>query len=438
MDCEKFEDALMDELYGELDEVTSAAVRRHASTCAKCGERLASLRATRKVLASAYAPVSAPTGLEDRIFAAAKEARKVVPFRARATRVISLAGRWAMRPQTAMAAVFLLTIGSSVVLMRRGAPSMSKAVSVTERGAPAEGTNEVVADKTDFQSAASAHGPENAAAAPLGSATAIAAATATAPSTPPMEGTGGDKDKEAKVGRGETVAMAERADRKGGAFDPFSDESSNQYRARSASGPGGGGAPPPPAAAAPARPAAVAQAAPEPMPMTEAVPSKKSAPADTGGSALEAEKQAGPQAQAIGSGFASGMAAYRGKRYAEAVRTFDALAAQGDTQASLWAARSEREASGCATAVTRFVRLAASAYGTTPGYDATLEAGRCYRQLGSFEAARNQFARLLTVPSHAAFAQRELDAMNPPRAKAAAPPPASKPAAPKPNAAEGF
>jgi hypothetical protein len=30
MDCEKFESAMMDELYGELDEVTSAAVKRHA------------------------------------------------------------------------------------------------------------------------------------------------------------------------------------------------------------------------------------------------------------------------------------------------------------------------------------------------------------------------------------------------------------------------
>ena len=102
MDCEKFEDALMDELYGELDEVTSAALRRHASGCARCAERLASLRATRRVVASsAFAQVAPPVDLEARIFAAAHEARKVVPIRSRMTRFVSIAGRWAMRPQTA-------------------------------------------------------------------------------------------------------------------------------------------------------------------------------------------------------------------------------------------------------------------------------------------------------------------------------------------------
>ena len=50
MDCEKFENLLIDELYGELDEVTSAAVRRHAAGCARCGALLSGLKATRKVL----------------------------------------------------------------------------------------------------------------------------------------------------------------------------------------------------------------------------------------------------------------------------------------------------------------------------------------------------------------------------------------------------
>ena len=38
MDCEKCEPLLLDELYGELDELTSAAVRRHVGGCARCGE----------------------------------------------------------------------------------------------------------------------------------------------------------------------------------------------------------------------------------------------------------------------------------------------------------------------------------------------------------------------------------------------------------------
>ena len=35
MDCEKFESTLLDELYDELDEVTSAAAKRHVSGCSR-------------------------------------------------------------------------------------------------------------------------------------------------------------------------------------------------------------------------------------------------------------------------------------------------------------------------------------------------------------------------------------------------------------------
>lgn len=116
MDCEKFESLLIDELYGELDEVTSAAVRRHAAGCARCGALLSGLRATRKVAAL---PMEEPPGdLEDRILSAVREQQKVLPFKARASSVLSRAGAWAMRPQTAMAAVFLLVIGTSFVLVQ--------------------------------------------------------------------------------------------------------------------------------------------------------------------------------------------------------------------------------------------------------------------------------------------------------------------------------
>src|SRR5208282_5451908 len=49
MDCEKFETAMMDELYGELDELTSAAAKRHMAGCARCSALLGGLRATRRV-----------------------------------------------------------------------------------------------------------------------------------------------------------------------------------------------------------------------------------------------------------------------------------------------------------------------------------------------------------------------------------------------------
>lgn len=133
MDCEKFESLLIDELYGELDEVTSAAVRRHAAGCARCGALLSGLRATRKVAAL---PMEEPSAdLEDRILSAVREQQKVLPFKARASSVLSRAGAWAMRPQTAMAAVFLLVIGTSFVLVQSRSKEM-RAASSNAEGTP--------------------------------------------------------------------------------------------------------------------------------------------------------------------------------------------------------------------------------------------------------------------------------------------------------------
>src|ERR1700677_4737622 len=116
MDCEKFENTLLDELYDELDEVTSAAAKRHVSGCSRCASLLSGLKATRRL---AVLPiVEPPADLEDRIMAAAREAQKVVPLRRRASHAVSWAGSWAMRPQTGMAAVFLLMTGISALLLR--------------------------------------------------------------------------------------------------------------------------------------------------------------------------------------------------------------------------------------------------------------------------------------------------------------------------------
>ncbi len=138
MDCEKFETALMDELYGELDELTSAAAKRHVSGCARCSALIGGLRATRRV--AALPRVDPPEGLEQRILlAAARVTPKVVPLRGRIARAVSLAGSWAMRPQTAMAAVFLVMIGTSVLLLRgksSRAPASAQ-ITVTEEGTPA-------------------------------------------------------------------------------------------------------------------------------------------------------------------------------------------------------------------------------------------------------------------------------------------------------------
>ncbi len=137
MDCEKFESVMLEELYGELDELTAAAAERHVAGCARCSARIGGLRATRRV---ATVPLAEPPAdLEERILLATEQVRVVAPPRARLADVISLAGSWAMRPQTAMAAVFLVMIGTSVLLLRgkSARAPVSAEVTVTEQGTPA-------------------------------------------------------------------------------------------------------------------------------------------------------------------------------------------------------------------------------------------------------------------------------------------------------------
>jgi hypothetical protein len=128
----------MDELYGELDEITSAAVKRHVAGCARCATLLGGFRATRRV--AGLPMVEVPSGLEERILvAAAAQAPRESALQWRLARVLSLAGTWAMRPQTAMAAVSLVMIGTSVLLLRgrsSRAPANAEMI-VTEEGTPA-------------------------------------------------------------------------------------------------------------------------------------------------------------------------------------------------------------------------------------------------------------------------------------------------------------
>jgi len=116
MDQEKFDQHLMDYLFDELDEVTTAAMKRKIESDAECRELVAGLRATIEV---AQLPFEEPDGdLEERILAAADLAQHGEPWHKKMLRSLSWAGSWAMRPQLAMAALLMLVIGSSVLLMR--------------------------------------------------------------------------------------------------------------------------------------------------------------------------------------------------------------------------------------------------------------------------------------------------------------------------------
>ncbi len=371
MDCEKFESTVLDELYEELDELTSAASKRHVAGCSRCAGLLAGLRATRRV---AVLPlVAPPPDLEERILAAARDAQKVVPLRGRVAKVVSLAGSWAMRPQTAMAAVFLLMVGTSALFLhgqnRASAPAGASMV-VSERGSPAaSAASPPEQDQPgDLTAAANAHGVEQkVAAAPVATMTAEPAASAN-------NAYGNDR-----------LALADKdttADSR--TLAPSLERQEVAQRG------------------------AMNAAAPAGAPVPAALPA-----AQAPGAAAETQGTVAGGAQQQGATFTDAMTAYRNKSYDTATREFDALAAAGDPNAALWAARSVRESAGCASAVSRFDQVAARSFGNQAGYDATLEGGRCYKAMGSFDAARTRFVRLLTVPSHAARAQAELDAMTP-------------------------
>ena len=363
MDCEKFEATMIDELYDELDELTSAAAKRHVSGCARCAALLGGLRATRRV---AVLPlVEPPEDLEERILAAAKSAQKVLPLRGRAARAISRAGSWAMQPQTAMAAVFLLMIGSGALLLRgRQAKSPASApVTVTDEGVPAA------------------------------SPTATSAATAAAPSEPALaDNTHGYAQK--------PTAMASVA-----AAAPTDGESERRRLDLKDKSPTRGAEDHDSKESPIANASTPAAGVPNTLPLA---PPAAAAPAPTTAN--------GPNEGAGGGGyggadFNNAMAAYNAGRYDEAARLF-ATIAPSDVYSALWEARSIREGSGkCRVAAAKFDSVAGRAAGSVIGYDALLEGGRCYRVNAQLDVARERLTRLLSVPSHEARARTELQAM---------------------------
>src|SRR3954469_19725024 len=145
MDCEKFDQHVIDELYDELDELTHMALKRHVEGCSRCAPILAGLRATRDV---GILPIEEPSDdLEARILDAVAVAQQKTPWPRKVLRGLAWAGSHAMRPQLAMAAVFVLVIGSSLLLVR-ARPGSVQVTAVTERGSPVAEPVEMAAAPT--------------------------------------------------------------------------------------------------------------------------------------------------------------------------------------------------------------------------------------------------------------------------------------------------
>ena len=133
MDAEKFDKVVLDLLYDELDELTRASAIRHMEQSARAKALYSELRATREV--GSLPLVEPPADLEERILEAEARARAGRPLHQRIGTMVSIVASYAMRPQLGMAAVLLLMVGSSLLLLRVK-PGEPSSVQVTERGVP--------------------------------------------------------------------------------------------------------------------------------------------------------------------------------------------------------------------------------------------------------------------------------------------------------------
>jgi TolA-binding protein len=133
MNSDKFDRVVLDLLYGELDELTSAAAKRHMEQSARAREIYAHFKATRQLsVLPKHAP---PADFEASLMARERGALAELPMYHRVGRLISMLAGYAMRPQLIMGALLLLMIGSSLMFLR-ARPGQHSAVQVTERGAP--------------------------------------------------------------------------------------------------------------------------------------------------------------------------------------------------------------------------------------------------------------------------------------------------------------
>lgn len=217
MDCDKFDQHVMDALYGELDELTAEALKRHVDSCARCAATWSSLKSTRGALTL---PLDEPSAnLESRILAAEKTQFRRAPWYRKVLRGAAWAGSHAMRPQLAMAALFMFVIGSSVLLLRTrpGAP-----VQVSEQGRPeTRSTPNARAERAESKGAAAATATP--AARPMAAAAPEAAAdnnqegeygametqgSAAAAAAPPGDASGGDETADGLLARGRAKKLS--------------------------------------------------------------------------------------------------------------------------------------------------------------------------------------------------------------------------------------
>lgn len=347
MDCEQFDHVVLDLLYGEAGEEQSAEAKRHAESCERCATTLAELRATRKSVSVPL--VDPPEGFERKVLEAARQAQSEIPWPRRIGRWVSWVGGYAMKPQLAMAALLLLMIGSSLLLIR-GRPGSEQVgvVRVTEQGVPErEGSDQVVAPD-----------PEQ---------------------LPPRTGGAAEPRKHAPNAR--PRGLADNAPRA-----KHSDAAKPDEVTASVAPDGGVGY----------------------VTGEGRIPSPTGNRAQ-----LNSMQQPGESASAAPppDDYARAMEMYKARDYANAYRAFDAIVMRGGANAAsaaLYAAKAVRASSGCATALPRFESVIARFGNAGAGIEAKWEAATCARIVGDYTRARILYRELARIQGQRERAEREL------------------------------
>lgn len=438
MNRERFERAVVDLLYGELDETTTVAARRYMERSRYARELYAHLKVTRRLC---FVPRHAlPAGFEERVQGVLDE---LVPERSRAERLgryVSLLGSYAMRPGLATAVLLVLTLGSSLLFLRMRPDASASAHDgrgALEQAAPErlllpghdEARPQLVERSLPLalrpasvdQRAPSASIAANAARGPLAPTSAAASPRQAPPretpppaivqaetppaAIPPRE----PSPSEPSPSEASPTAVAAGSPSSLAAAPVPAAVSAPAASRASASAPEGSHsaliaaahAPPAhvPAASTTAEPTSVVAASTAPLP---ALGQPEAAQTDARSGAPEDEPAAT---------FEAALAAYQGGEYARAQRYFERVSRGRDpraAQAALYSAESARRAFGCAAAVGRFDAVRARFPGSKVLDEASFRAAKCLQELGDASAARERFEALLEVPAFTRDAKRAL------------------------------
>jgi len=350
MTCAEFDDAMMDELYGELDAATSDRLAEHASACASCAAKFSKLKSTRSALGALV--VTPPEEMESRILAAAAAAEAAMragpaPMPSNVIALPTAHHARDLGPSLAPGPQPPKQEGGAKVFAFLSKPQLAAAaVVVLVLGAAAFTTMSVSMKRSPMASSEADQAP---------AAVAASAAPSPAPAAP------GAADEPSPMATATTIAAAQEAP---------------APAASAAAGPAFAATPPPPPAATMAGGALALNDRAE-----EAKTMKKAAP----GAARPRPPSAAPPAVAPAAKAPDGKAANdfdSAKRLADSGRCAEALPAlealaPTDSRADLLAARCVRSTQGCGPATTRYDAVATRNLGNATGATAQREKQQC-------------------------------------------------------------